>query len=85
VTMSDRMLQRLRDEGLDVPEGSTLHRTYASSANRRNGAWSWFALAPDGSELGIGSQHAMKFLLELSKWEISQGINGDTWIDPPSR
>jgi hypothetical protein len=84
-SVSERLLQRLRAEGVEVPDGSTLHRTFATGSTRRVGAWSWFALAPDGSELKLGSQHSMGELLALPVWEITTDRQGDTWIDRPSR
>lgn len=84
-SVADRLLRRLRTEGVDIPEGSTLHRTFASGATKRAGAWSWFALAPDGSDLKLGSQNSMGTLLSEPVWEISTDQFGDTWIDRPSR
>ncbi|MFB7341258.1 hypothetical protein ACFCZ6_14470 [Streptomyces hydrogenans] len=61
---SERLVARLREElpELNIPEGTTLHRTYAEAAP--DGApLSWFALGPDGSDLRIGSRVPMGRLL----------------------
>ncbi|KIF07519.1 hypothetical protein PL81_01535 [Streptomyces sp. RSD-27] len=61
---SDRLVARLRRElpELGIPEGATLHRTYAE-AYRDKAALSWFALGPDGRDLRIGSRIPMGQLL----------------------
>jgi len=51
VTPSDKLMGRLRDMGMSVPDGSTLHRTHAGQLQRRTGAWSWSILDPAGREL----------------------------------
>lgn len=60
---SDRLLARLREIGLNLPEGAQLIRVYPSPAMRNAGAWSWFAVDRDGIELGIGSAFSMAELL----------------------
>lgn len=60
---SDRLLARLREIGLDLPDGSRLVRVHPSAAMRNEGAWSWTALGPGGRDLRIGSQHPMAVLL----------------------
>ncbi|MGW8326459.1 hypothetical protein ACWGLE_00985 [Streptomyces sp. NPDC055897] len=61
---SDRLVARLRAElpELNIPEGTTLHRTYAE-ATADHGALSWFALGPDGADLRLGSRIPMGRLL----------------------
>lgn len=39
----DRLVDRLRDEGHDIPRDLAFHRTYAGRVQRERGAWSWFA------------------------------------------
>ena len=52
LTVSERLLQRLRNEGvLDIPEGTVIHRTHAGRLQKRAGAWAWFAVGPDGGEI----------------------------------
>jgi hypothetical protein len=82
---SDRLLKKLREAnlGLDLPEGTVLVRT---NRNRRTGlgAWSWFALGPEGREnLRIGSHWSMRELLEAGEI-VTQYLDGagDTCIDP---
>ncbi|MCL4413427.1 MAG: hypothetical protein M1522_01560 [Actinobacteria bacterium] len=48
---SERLLGRLRLMGMVVPDGSTLHRTYAGRCQRQCDAWSWFILDPEGREV----------------------------------
>ena len=61
---SDRLVARLREElpELSIPEGTTLHRTYAE-ATPDEGPLSWFALGPDGTDLQLGSRIPMGRLL----------------------
>lgn len=61
---SERLIARLREIGLDLPDGTQLVRLNPSRAMRNEGAWSWTALGPGGRELQIGSQHPMTALLE---------------------
>ncbi|MEU9000514.1 hypothetical protein [Streptomyces sp. NPDC048551] len=62
---SDRLVARLRAElpELNIPEGTTLHRTYAE-AHTDKAPLSWFALAPDGPDLRLGSRIPMGVLLQ---------------------
>ncbi|MFC8465969.1 hypothetical protein [Streptomyces sp. NPDC057250] len=61
---SHRLLARLREElpQLGIPEGATLHRTYAAATSDK-GPLVWFALGPDGEDLRIGSRVPMGRLL----------------------
>ncbi|MFF4385595.1 hypothetical protein ACFY0G_02195 [Streptomyces sp. NPDC001552] len=63
LTPSERLLLRLRELGLDLPEDASLVRTNAPRSARSNAAWSWFALGPDGAELHVGSRHPIGELL----------------------
>ncbi|MFE3123694.1 hypothetical protein ACFXHD_09765 [Streptomyces hydrogenans] len=60
---SERLLARLREIDLDLPEGTRLVRVYPSPAMRTEGSWTWTALGPGGRDLRIGSQHSMATLL----------------------
>ena len=58
------LVERLRTEcGIEVPVGSTLHRTHAGRVQRQAGAWSWFLLSPEGAEV-CGSPHPVQALLK---------------------
>lgn len=72
MTTSERMLVRLRElleaEGLTLPEGTELRRSYAGRWQRSEGAWSWFAFHPGGVSLvpgagDIGSHYPMGVVL----------------------
>lgn len=62
--VSERLVARLRRElpALGIPEGTTLHRTYAE-ATPDEAPLSWFALGPDGTDLRLGSRIPMGRLL----------------------
>ncbi|MEW1638630.1 hypothetical protein AB0469_31800 [Streptomyces sp. NPDC093801] len=61
---SDRLVARLRRDlpELGIPEGATLHRTYAE-AHPDKAPLSWFTLGPDGADLRLGSRIPMGALL----------------------
>lgn len=65
MTTQDRMLMKLRGMGLNVPEGTVIHRTHAGAVMRREGAWSWSTWNPTYT-VGVrevGSQFPMWALL----------------------
>ena len=93
LTASQRMLQRLRVEGVTVPSGAGIRRTYAGAAQRNLGAWSWTVTdgeglpvrrLDDGRPYAIGSQWPLSFLLRLPHWLIAADAAGDVSIDPPN-
>jgi hypothetical protein len=52
MTPTQRLFKRLGEEcQFEIPEGATLHRTYAGRLQRQTGAWSWFILSAEGREL----------------------------------
>lgn len=69
-TTAERMLDRLRKVGIDLPEGTQLVNTYARDSQREEGAWAWKAVDPDGIPLGIGSPFPMYRLLRRRRWEL---------------
>lgn len=71
MTPSERLMARLRAMGVDIPEGSTLQRTYAGYWQRKGGAWSWFLLSPDGRDF-LGSYFPVKTLLR-TRLNVTQG------------
>ncbi|MFC4506659.1 MULTISPECIES: hypothetical protein [Streptomyces] len=71
MTTAERLLARLREAGLDLPEGSRLDRVYPSRAMRTEGAWSWAAFGPGGRELRIGSQYSMTQLLQADALDVA--------------
>lgn len=63
-SLAEHLLWRLASElGLDIPDGTTIRRTYAGRVQRQAGAWSWFALGPDGREF-FGSHYPVTNLLK---------------------
>jgi hypothetical protein len=88
MTPSERLLERLRAQGVEIPKGSRIHRTYANGSARTAGAWSWFILGPDGQSLGphgrdLGSYYPVKVCLRALRLVVSEehrdlGLN----IDP---
>ena len=85
MTTAERLLHRLRQAGLDLPEGSVLVRVYPSAAMRNNGAWSWAAFGPDGRELQIGSQYSMSELLAAEALDVTSYrlvAGSDISVDP---
>jgi hypothetical protein len=76
VTTAERLLLRLRAEGLRLPEGARLRRVYPSASMRNLGAWSWCAVGPDGEELRIGSRHPMGELLHVPALVFVQDGSG---------
>lgn len=82
-SVQQRLIERLRRVGVDLPDGVTLCRTWAGYWQRSEGAWSWTAVGPDGhGELNIGSQWPMKLLLAAPRLDTSISKSGDTHIDP---
>ncbi|MFF8656790.1 hypothetical protein [Streptomyces huasconensis] len=86
MTTAERLIARLREIGLDLPEGSRLVRVYPSPAMRNEGAWSWSAMGPDGRELLIGSQYPMAELLGAERLDTMQitssAVGKDTEVFP---
>jgi hypothetical protein len=79
---SDRLLVRLREFGLDLPEGTRLIRLRPGPADRSIGAWSWCALGPTARELGIGSQHPMTEILKAANLSTVKDMSGDITVYP---
>jgi hypothetical protein len=78
MTPSERLLERLRQQGVEIPEGARIHRTYANGSARTGGAWSWFVLDSQGRELregpylGLGSYYPVKVCLCAPRLVISR-------------
>ena len=91
MTPSQKLLTRLRNLGLTIPEGSTVARTRAGSSARDAGAWSWYLAEAGGAPAtnggnGLGSQWPITDLLKgrmLATQDTSLGRGGnDIHIDP---
>jgi hypothetical protein len=84
-TTQERLIARLREIGINLPEGARLVRTHANGWQLSEGAWSWAAIGPDGRDLRIGSQYSMGELLRAWRLEfgpITSGNGTDLEVDP---
>jgi hypothetical protein len=93
LTPSQRMVQRLRDAGVDLPPDAAVRRTFAGPAQRNEGAWSWTVTnaagtplmkGADGRPFAVGSQWPLAFLLRLPHLLINAESSGDVHVDPPT-
>jgi hypothetical protein len=83
MTVRERMLRRMRAEGVDLPEDTELVRIYAGWAMKSRGCWSWFAHSPSDAHVNIGSHYTMTELLRMKRWLITTDRDTrDTSIDP---
>lgn len=83
-TLSERLLTRLRKEGI-VPAGKVVYmrRANASGSMRVNGAWSWFAEWDESRpEQTAGSQWPMADCLAAPYLHASRNSFGEVNIDP---
>ena len=55
LTIEQKMLARLAEHGVQIPEGSHLVRTYAGTNELAAGRWAWSAQGPHVEDLRIGS------------------------------
>jgi len=81
MTMAEKLLERLRSLGLDLPEGSVLETCRTGRAELSRGAWSWQALGPDGIPLNIGSWSTMARCLRAPQLCVVTDRFGETTID----
>jgi hypothetical protein len=70
-TTSNRVLDRLHEAGLTIPDGSRLFPTRLAAWRRAQGAWTWTGEAPNGEPLNIGSHERMTDLLKQPVWHLS--------------
>lgn len=83
MSLTARLLARLRAEGLAIPEGARVERTRAGRHQRSAGAWSWYLLDADGSELNIASQWPVGELVKAARITAGhQQSTRDTHIFP---
>ena len=82
---SERLLDRLRDHDVEIPPGTVIVRTRAGHLQRSCGAWSWYAVDPEGGEV-IGSQYSVGVLLKADELRISAAYQtpGVLEVDPCS-
>ena len=74
-----RLLGLLREAGVPIPDGSTLHRVHTNPAQRRDGAWAWTVRAPGGRWLDVGSQWPRRQLLAGVDVSSPTVYNGNAW------
>jgi hypothetical protein len=90
MTVQQRLLDRLRAEGADLPPCTVLRRTYRT---RRTGIgrWSWFAYCPHSAwepgherhdDLKYGSHWPMCELLAADKLAFQTQPWGSICVDP---
>ncbi|MER6606007.1 hypothetical protein ABT282_08825 [Streptomyces sp. NPDC000927] len=72
-----RLLAKLREAGVTVPDGTRLAPTRASRSQRNLGAWSWAALLEDGRELRLGSRENMTELVRAERLYLHTDWGGD--------
>lgn len=80
--VSDRLLRRLREDGI-IPRDAValIARTNASGSQRVYGAWSWFASWDDGHK-EVGSQFTMLDCLRAPRLDRSRWEYGQMSLDP---
>lgn len=92
-SLKDRMLDKMRAEGIEVPGANSeydLRRTRAGWAQRSAGAWSWFIIRrydEDGAPMGeiIGSCSPLKECVKKDAPIYPNRLNGRGWeTDAPS-
>ena len=77
---SERLLARLREHGVALPDDTELLSTRASRSARAAGAWSWYGWSPTRGDLRIGSQTTMSALLAAERISTYSSL-GDTHVD----
>jgi hypothetical protein len=58
-----KLIERIREVGIDVPDGVVLRRLYPGHHQRAAGAWSWVAVDPETNAELVGSCHPMSELV----------------------
>jgi hypothetical protein len=82
---SERLLARLRAQGVEIPDGARIQRTYAGRCQREAGAWSWSVVNADGGDLRqrLGSQWPVGVLLGAPRLIVSRSHRDLGWdVDP---
>jgi hypothetical protein len=83
-TIAERLMARIRQAGIEVPEGSSCVRNRVTTWQRNEGAWSWRVDGPDGIPSGVGSWNTMTEMVRAKTWDIVTDEFGDTTIGPLS-
>ena len=69
---SEKLIDRLVDEGHLEPGEYRLERTYAGYWQRSAGAFSWYITNAKGVDVGIGSQWPVSEILAASEWAFGR-------------
>jgi hypothetical protein len=82
--VAQRLMRRLRGMSLELPEDTHPVRTYASDADRANGAWSWFLLSCEITAApAVGGHEPMGTLARAERLMVTRahGLDGDLTVD----
>lgn len=86
MTPVERLVERMRIAGANIPPDYEFHRSYAGRVQRQNGAWSWWIGSPSlglGSRYEIGSQYSVTQLLKARRLVCSRYFSGHGMdVDP---
>lgn len=80
---TDKLFDRLRLKGADIPPGTTLRRTHATLSQRAAGAWAWYLAGPGYRSLKIGSQLPLRLLLSTDFEIWPPDAAGEQHLDVP--
>jgi hypothetical protein len=70
-TPVERLVERLRKEGFNVPEDYKFRRCYHGHWQRSAGGWSWFINGnPNNSIFEVGSCDSVAVCLKAKEWDI---------------
>jgi hypothetical protein len=79
----DRLVDRLRKMGYDLPEGLVLHRTNAGYWQRAQGAWSWYATHPISRHEVLASHYRVRELVQSREITAAPGMGSTALeVDP---
>lgn len=62
-----KLIRRLREMGFNIPEGTTVQRTYAGRHQRSAGAYSWTFQHIDSKYFGVGNIGSMYLIKDLAR------------------
>ena len=88
MTIVERLVERLRDEGVPITDGWVFHRTYAGRVQRECGAWSWwidYRDAATGRPREIGGYAPVSELVRAAGLTVGHELgqdHGTLSVDP---
>lgn len=80
--ISERLMVRLRELGLEIPLGSQCVRNPLFQSNTEQSPWSWYVKTREGEQLPIGSWDNMTDLMRTNRWEIWTEDDGRICVSP---